>query len=169
MVATVTRHAVSAWWIKATAQNSKPLMATITGNIATATNTGQLTYDASRRKGGRFYSDARLRDICVEAVNVLRSGVWWCLFQEKWRMARHKKKKKQWMKSKNKKLMADSNSVLNPVTEHWLDTTTCEIKIHFSVALPFPLTEQKTGLCCASYRRLMVFPACCRLIKVNLL
>lgn len=39
--------------------------------------------------------------------------------------------------------MADSNSALNPVTEHWLDTTTCEIKIHFSVTLPFPLTEQK--------------------------
>lgn len=93
------------------------------------------------KEGGRFYSDAHLRDICVDAVNVLRSGVWWCLFQEKWRMARHKKK--QWMKSKNNKLMVDSNSALNPVTEHWLDTTTCEIKIQFSVTLPFPLTEQK--------------------------
>lgn len=45
----------------------KLLMATITGNIATATNTGQLTYNALRRKGGRFYSDARLHDICVDA------------------------------------------------------------------------------------------------------
>lgn len=34
-------------------KNQKVLL-TITGNIATATNTGQLTYDASRRKGEVF-------------------------------------------------------------------------------------------------------------------
>lgn len=33
---------------------NKKVLLTITGNIATATNTGQLTYDASRRKGEVF-------------------------------------------------------------------------------------------------------------------
>lgn len=33
---------------------NKEVLLTITGNIATATNTGQLTYDASRRKGEVF-------------------------------------------------------------------------------------------------------------------
>lgn len=55
MVATVTRHAVQHGESGRRPQiyENKELL-TITGKIATATNTGQLTYDASRRKGEVF-------------------------------------------------------------------------------------------------------------------
>lgn len=57
MVATVTRHAGEHGESRQRPKKEKPLTATtITANIATATNTGQFTYDAlSRKKKGRGF------------------------------------------------------------------------------------------------------------------
>lgn len=79
-------------------------MATITGNIATATNTGQLTYDASSRRGGAGFKVTHVSTIyCMRGrAERLESGVWRRGFvQGKGLMAKHKTKK-QWIKRKAK-------------------------------------------------------------------
>lgn len=116
-------------------------MATITGNIATATNTGQLTYNALRRKGGRFYSDARLHDICVDAG---QSWEWCDVFVRKngkWRSTKTKQKKNNEWKVKPK-INDGQQFAYNPATEHWLDRT-CQFKP--SSRSNFPCTLNQRG------------------------
>ena len=68
---------------------NKLLTATVTGNVATATNTGQLRYDTSGRKGGF--------GVCIELQDGLGSGVM-VLFE--WQGARtHTHKKNNQLKS----------------------------------------------------------------------